>query len=72
MHRDIKPQNILLNYDKNYRNDNCYAILTAKITDFGISRVLATVDEFGDSTEMNTSFENTEVLNNVAGKYYFD
>ncbi|KAI1716177.1 protein kinase domain-containing protein [Ditylenchus destructor] len=35
VHRDIKPQNILLIYDA------CGDISTAKLTDFGVSRVLA-------------------------------
>uniref|UniRef100_A0A915CSN3 Protein kinase domain-containing protein n=1 Tax=Ditylenchus dipsaci TaxID=166011 RepID=A0A915CSN3_9BILA len=35
VHRDIKPQNILLNYDSRA------SIVTAKLTDFGVSRVLA-------------------------------
>lgn len=47
VHRDIKPQNILLLYDgdnnSNQHNGGNYrrAIRSAKITDFGVSRVLA-------------------------------
>ena len=39
VHRDIKPQNILLLYKLPNKNDR--RICTAKITDFGVSRVLA-------------------------------
>lgn len=56
VHRDIKPQNILINYYKNDQNSNCLKISTAKITDFGISKVL------------DANNENIKTLNNVAGK----
>lgn len=66
VHRDIKPQNILINY---YKNNDCYKILTAKITDFGISRILSTNDDLNDNFDTNN--ENTEVLNNIAGILHF-
>ncbi|CAK5017053.1 unnamed protein product [Meloidogyne enterolobii] len=40
VHRDIKPQNILLLYNK-FSDKNERRIHNAKITDFGVSRVLA-------------------------------
>lgn len=52
VHRDIKPQNILIKYDPIGRGFE-----SAKISDFGISRIL---------TE-----EQSEALSNVAGTFYY-
>lgn len=51
VHRDIKPQNILLKYDSNG------SITTCKLTDFGVSRILA------DKAQAE--------LSNVAGTFFY-
>uniref|UniRef100_A0A0N4ZAD9 Protein kinase domain-containing protein n=1 Tax=Parastrongyloides trichosuri TaxID=131310 RepID=A0A0N4ZAD9_PARTI len=63
VHRDLKPQNILIMLDKNVCNNvinQSNVILSAKITDFGISRVLENDDD-GESMQ----------LSNVAGTLHY-
>ncbi|CEF59596.1 Protein kinase domain and Serine/threonine-/dual specificity protein kinase, catalytic domain and Protein kinase-like domain-containing protein [Strongyloides ratti] len=57
VHRDIKPQNILIMIDKN----NSQNIISSKITDFGISRIM----------EINEDGAEISQLTNVAGTFHY-
>uniref|UniRef100_A0A0K0ES90 Protein kinase domain-containing protein n=1 Tax=Strongyloides stercoralis TaxID=6248 RepID=A0A0K0ES90_STRER len=57
VHRDIKPQNILVMIDKN----NPKSIISSKITDFGISRIM----------EINEDGTEVAQLSNVAGTLHY-
>lgn len=60
VHRDIKPHNILVQY----KHNDSIEIRTAKITDFGISRVLEPCSN--DDDDCAYAF-----LSNVAGTLYY-